>query len=80
MINVQDNYAGTKELPVCSNSAAAAVAVGNKARERHLYTSTGNEVTLYVSRGMTIDHRLTMEKEPYPRVLISYEGDRGSTE
>ena len=64
----QDNYAGTEEIAVCGGSAATS---GTKVRERHLYTSTGNELTLYVSR----DHRLVMNKEPIPRVLVSYEGE-----
>ena len=43
---------------------------------QHLYTSTGNEVTLYVSRGRMGEHRSTFDMDGYPRLIISYDGTR----
>jgi len=63
---LQDNYAGVKEVPVCNRRRRSPV--------QHLYTSTGNEVTLYVSRGRMGDHRSAFDMDNYPRLIISYEG------
>jgi len=41
---------------------------------KHLYTSTGNEVTLYVSPGRIGERRPTFNTDNYPRLVISYEG------
>lgn len=57
---------GAKELGICSG----------KLRERHFYTSTGNEVVMSVSRGQRNDFndfRLN-EQRDYPRFIIGYEG------
>jgi len=45
---------------------------------QHLYTSTGNEVTLYVSRGRLGERRPAFDIDKYPRLIISYEGTHAS--
>lgn len=61
---IRDNFAvGTKELGIC----------GGKSRERHLFTSAGHEVVLFLSRGVSRDFRL-IEQRDYPRFIVNYEG------
>ena len=63
---LQDNYSGTKEVPVCNRRRRSPV--------QHLYTSTGNKVTIFVSRGRIGDRRPAFDTDNYPRLIISYEG------
>jgi len=55
--------------PVLRRSRELAVCVG-RSRVRPLYTSTGNEVTVYVTNG-----HYNVEPDVKPRFLILFEGE-----
>jgi len=62
---VIDVITGITELAVCSG----------RARERHLYTSSGSQITLHMSRDQMSDRGLVDHGMEFPRFLISYEGE-----
>lgn len=61
---INDVISGITEVAVCAG----------RSRERHLYTSVGNHVTLYMSRDLLTDHGQIDRVLEYPRFILSYEG------
>lgn len=64
---LQERDAPVKKYGVCAG----------KSRERHLYTSAGNEITLHISRDQTTnkeDQLLETTDRDHPKFVISYEG------
>lgn len=63
---LQERDSAVKKYGVCAG----------KSRERHLYTSVGNEITLYISRDQTDndDQLMQTTDKDHPKFVISYEG------
>ena len=59
---ISDVTSGITDVAVCAG----------RMRERHLYTSTGSQITMYISSEK--DHDSTIPDHGHPRFLLSYEG------
>lgn len=69
----------TEATPVVTEVAACSA---GRARERHLYTSSANQMTIYMSRGGggggfpkdVADDHVGPTEDAFPRFILSYEG------